>query len=250
MRDGTPNTGRGTDGHRCRRRLQRVCRGTPADNKAPAVVTRVDGRTSATTSASLSDSHYNDTIVGVSDEGRVAVQQDSDDRLTSCLESFDGVEPSVTLFSKVTAWSPEAGLVAEVTTVTDSGSCSRVSETGSANEKWRTCDHQIVGFSPDGKWAYAKRSDRNQFGPTDVAVLNASSGTVVRELSIKNDKSDYGIFTDEAWESADRMVLLVETSSTTALVRWDVGDGTVQLATPATSYAGVDDYGPDPYGLG
>lgn len=44
------------------------------DNKAPAVVTRVDGRTGKSVTVELGTGDYGDIIVGVGNDGRVAVQ--------------------------------------------------------------------------------------------------------------------------------------------------------------------------------
>lgn len=149
--------------------------------------------------------------------------------------------------SRVQAWSFEADIFARVTEVTDAGSCSAVHPTADPTaELWSTCDWQVEGFSPDGRWAWGVPSDSDGYGPLSIAVLDATTGDVVREVEPAPQRTEAAIM-DVSWEEDDRMVLEVVSDGRFALVRADVLTGEAELAAEAVDYGGSSATTPPPY---
>jgi hypothetical protein len=149
--------------------------------------------------------------------------------------------------SRVQAWSFEADIFARVTEVTDAGSCSAVHPTADPTaELWSTCDWQVEGFSPDGRWAWGVPSYTDGYGPLSIAVLDAATGEVVREIELAPQRTEAAIL-DVSWEAEDRLVLEVVAGGRSALVRADVLTGHAELATEPLDYAGSSATDPPPY---
>lgn len=156
----------------------------------------------------------------------------------------------------ITAWSLTDGLQANVTGVDDSlNECSAVRD-GSQQVLWRTCEWTVREFSPDGRWAYATPSNADGTGVTQVAVLDAFTGDVLRSVRLVGGDGTTSLVQDAAWEPDGRLLLrvLVEGrsvpslleergSAAAAVVRFDVPSGDAELAAgPAEVPYGRTDY--------
>ncbi len=191
-------------------------------------------------------------VVAVGEDGSVVLQPEAGRQPALLVDDGETTELEV---SELTAWSFTADLLATITEVSDFGSCSdvrRTDETGQVGETaWSTCDWQISGFSPDGRWAYGTPAYADGYGPTAVAVLDASSGEVVRTLRFGTGQRHPGTFMDAAWESEDTLLLRVESDDgRTALVRLDVLTGAAELAAGPVPFDGFNQFGPPPLQIG
>jgi hypothetical protein len=185
-------------------------------------------------------------VVAVSADGAVVVQPlEGEDPGPAVLVS-DGDVRALDV-SRVKAWSFEADIFARVTEVTDAGSCSAVRPTDNPiSDLWATCEWQVEGFSPDGRWAWGVPSYTDGYGPLSIAVLDAATGEVVREVELAPQRTEAAIL-DVSWEAEDRLVLEVVAGGRSALVRAEVLTGEAELATEPLDYAGSSATDPAPY---
>lgn len=133
---------------------------------------------------------------------------------------------------RASAVSADGQVVAEVTEVTDSGSCSHVVELASGQPLWETCDHQIRGFSPDRSFAWAGPGYADGYAPARIAILDAETGTVIRKLQGPEDFDRPVFFMNATFEDEDHLLIQAEQDSQTALVRCTVSTGDCELAVP------------------
>ncbi len=149
--------------------------------------------------------------------------------------------------SGATAWSPDAGLYGVTTRLTEARHCSAVrTETG--RTLWSTCDWSLTGFSPDGRWVYGMPPIPAGYGQSQVAVLDARTGEVVRTIDVASATDDPGMVRDHTFESDDTLLLQVEAGDQAALVRLDILTGETELATEPVTVRPVR--GDTPYALG
>ncbi|MDQ3104035.1 MAG: hypothetical protein M3Q87_02215 [Actinomycetota bacterium] len=146
--------------------------------------------------------------------------------------------------------SDDGSLVGTFTERGDFTYCYGLAELASDDVRWQSCDWAPTSVSPDGQWIYATPAYADGYGPTRVAVLDAETGELVRQVRPDVTNEHLGVVRDAEWESADSLLLNVESGGNTALVRLDVLTGEVELATDAVPYAGIDDPDPPPYLLG
>jgi len=83
---------------------------------------------------------------------------------------------------QLTAWSD--GAYAGITAFNeDLTTCSAVRDPSSYSTLWDTCDHRLVGFSPDAAHLLGVGSIGDGFADGQVAILDAADGTVLVDLS-------------------------------------------------------------------
>jgi len=181
-------------------------------------------------------------LAAVTDDGRVLVQP-TDGR--ALVYSDGDLEPADV--TGATAWSPEAGLYAVTTRLTESEHCTAV-RTQAGPRLWETCDWSVTGFSPDGRWAYGMPPIPAGYGQDRVAVLDARTGEVVRRVTVGSGSTDAGIIRDHTFESGDTLLLQVEAGDQAALVRLDIVTGEAELATEPVTVRPIR--GDTPYALG
>lgn len=185
-------------------------------------------------------------VVAVSTDGAAVLQPLEGEDPGSAVLVRDGEVETLDV-SRVQAWSFEAEVFARVTEATDAGSCSAVRPTAEPmSDLWSTCEWQVEGFSPDGRWAWGVPSDTDGYGPRSIAVFDAATGEVIREVELAPQRAEAAIL-DVSWEQEDRLVLEVAADGRYALVRADVLTGKAELATGAVAYAGSSATTPPPY---
>jgi hypothetical protein len=86
---------------------------------------------------------------------------------------------------------------------TDTGSCSAV-RTADLTSLWKTCDHRLLSFSPDGTHVLASGAYADGMGDSELAVLDAKTGKVALDLRTATE----GVLTQMVWED-DSHVLAV-----------------------------------------
>lgn len=146
--------------------------------------------------------------------------------------------------------SDDGSLAARVTRRTELGACRELVELASDEARWRTCDWAPAAVSPDGQWVYATLPPVDGYGSAAAAVLDAETGEVVRELRCEGHQGNVGVFRDAVWESADTLLLQVESGGQAALMRLEVTTGEAELATEPVPHDGIDDPVRPPYLLG
>ncbi|MFD3405214.1 hypothetical protein ACFWUU_31300 [Kribbella sp. NPDC058693] len=118
------------------------------------------------------------------------------------------------------------GTAGSLTTLADQNSCSSLLTVPAGKRLWRTCDYQIVGFTPDGATAIAGPIYQDGYGNGIAAVLDAKKGTLLHEWS--------GVFRQWVPEDDEHLLLLADTGQETAasIIRCTVSTGACELATP------------------
>jgi hypothetical protein len=109
----------------------------------------------------------------------------------------------------------------------DSGSCWDVVDPDST--VWGSCDLAVSGFSPDAAYAVASDSYFDGFGPSDLAIVDASDGTVLVHLGA-TEQSQVTAF-DPVWEDSEHVLTVVYHAGEWSVVRVGV-DGSLEYAVP------------------
>jgi hypothetical protein len=118
------------------------------------------------------------------------------------------------------------GTAGSLTTIADQNSCSSLLTVPNGKRLWRTCDYQIVGFTPDSATAIAGPIYQDGYGNGIAAVLDAKKGTLLHEWS--------GVFRQWVPEDDQHLLLLADTGESTpaSIVRCTISTGACELATP------------------
>ena len=123
------------------------------------------------------------------------------------------------------AVSPQGSQVSMVTSTSDEGSCSKVVD--AANTRigyWSTCEFSIRAFSPRGRTVLAGAAYTDGYGEGFTAVLENSTGKVLRKWN--------GLVLGSAYEDEDHVLMVVEEKEHNAIVRCSIATGDCRLATP------------------
>ncbi|MGH3498615.1 MAG: hypothetical protein ACRDP1_14225 [Nocardioidaceae bacterium] len=143
-----------------------------------------------------------------------------------------------------TAVSDDGSLVATVTKLTGSGSCSEVRDLAAGTTLWHTCDHQILGFSTDGRYVWTGPDYADGYAATSTAVLDARTGEPVLNVEGAPGSRQTSFMTAQ-FETDGRLLMQVEHSGRTALVRCDPAGGRCETAAGPTQ--GTVNDGDAPY---
>jgi len=123
------------------------------------------------------------------------------------------------------------------------GACSAVTRPGGAR-RWRTCDWQLGGFSPDGRFVLGYPLGDGG-GPRGVAVLDVRNGDVVREF-LPRGAAD--VFVHQAvWETTGSVLATVWDVDHWSVLRLGL-DGS-RAAVPVVGTDGAHDPGTAPVAL-
>lgn len=120
------------------------------------------------------------------------------------------------------------GRVAGMLSATDDGSCSEVLAS-SLRPVWKTCDHQLGSFSPDGEHLSAFPAYVDGAGSSELAVLDARTGAVVLDLHTIKD----AYVAQVVWEDETHLLAVVGQGSRAAILRIGL-DGSREYAVPPT----------------
>ena len=121
------------------------------------------------------------------------------------------------------------GLFSVQTRFTGDGSCWAVRDAGAGgSEVWKTCDHSLLGFSPDGRHLLGFTDYLTPDGSPTLAVLDAASGERVLDFELVGARTGVvGINPEVAWEDDDTLVATLVTGNRQYVVRLGL-DGTVE----------------------
>ena len=114
------------------------------------------------------------------------------------------------------------GTVAYQISSSDTGSCSGVRDADGL--RWRTCDHSLLRFSPDGRLVLATEPYRDGLGMATLAVLDADTGEPLVQYRITG-----GFIAQAGWEDADHPLVVVSGPDGWLLLRLGT-DGRRELA--------------------
>ena len=183
-------------------------------------------------------------------DGTVYLRPQSSDGTELPLQSWAAGEAAPTVVSgsfAATAVSPNGDLVADLTKVTDFGTqtCSDVVDLVSGADVWATCKNQVLGFSPDGSFAWAGPEYADGYAPVEIAILDARTGEVIRELQGPGDIDHPVFFMNASFEDEDHLLIRAEQDGQTALVRCTVPTGECESALPPVD--GTSDTTGSPY---
>lgn len=128
----------------------------------------------------------------------------------------------------------DAGHMAGTVSVTDTGSCSAV-ETLEGTTLWRTCEHSLVSFAPDGRRLLAAAAYRDGAGDRQVTILDAGSGKVVLDLATAGE----AFVQQVVWEDSSHLLATLSDGGRWAVVRIGL-DGHREYAVGPV--AGADPY--------
>ncbi|MFZ2014247.1 MAG: hypothetical protein WAV00_10530 [Nocardioides sp.] len=145
---------------------------------------------------------------------------------SSVVSSRGGIEPADPggRFASMTSTS-STGLVAGLTRVTASGSCSAVAD-GAAAPTWRTCRHTLITFSPDARFISADAAYHDGPGSSVFAAYGVDGKLA---FDHRSDASSQAFVAQSVWEDDTHVLGTVFQGGGWYVVRFGV-DGSMQLA--------------------
>jgi hypothetical protein len=112
----------------------------------------------------------------------------------------------------------------------DFGTCSNLTEVATGKRLWRTCENQVVAFTPDGTIAVGASAGGDGYADLQVSALDAKTGTLLRQWTgpafkktVTEDDQHFLILADDGPETK------------AAIVRCTVTTGACELAVPPTT---------------
>jgi hypothetical protein len=125
-----------------------------------------------------------------------------------------------------TGLSGDAQTAASLSVLSDSSSCSTVTEVATGKRLWRTYDYQVQGFTPDGATAIASPAYQDGYGNGLAAALDGEKGDLLHEWS--------GTFRQTVAEDDQHLLLLADDGEGTkaSIIRCTITTGACELATP------------------
>ena len=214
----------------------------------PATLVLLDDRSGEQSTVSLPHADASQVDIHAVSDGTVYLSYD--DRRTGRavpLQTWSVGEPApvpVPGDFDATAVSPDGGVVAELTKVTDFGACSAVVDRTTEASLWRTCDYLVKGFTPDGDYVWAIPSNSEGYGPTAIAILNAETGAVVRHYDPVYPRRHQITFSDAVFEDDEHLLVRAEQDGSTTLMRCELLTEECRAAEPLADGTSV---GRNPY---
>ena len=126
-------------------------------------------------------------------------------------------------------------LVAGVTEVSDTGSCSEVEALDQDQPLWTTCNHRLVAFSPDGTKVLATNGYGDGLGDTQLAVYDSTDGAVLLDLAVAGQ----GFINRMVWEDDTHLLATMFQDGQWAVLRIGV-DGSREYAVAPTGGEDVE----------
>ena len=125
-----------------------------------------------------------------------------------------------------TGLTADGTVAASMSTLTGSSSCSNAIEVASGKRLWRTCDYQLLGFTPDGATAIGAPAYQDGYGDGLAAALDVKKGDLLHEWS--------GVFRQTVPEDDQHLLLLADDGEETpaSIIRCTITTGACELATP------------------
>jgi hypothetical protein len=108
------------------------------------------------------------------------------------------------------------GRVTGVVSADDFGSCSALLGVD-GEPAWKTCDHTLGEFSPDGRLVIGYPAYRSGAGDSSLAILDAETGEVFAEA--RNDETTQAFLSGARWDVDNTVLMPVHQDGTWALMR-------------------------------
>lgn len=126
-----------------------------------------------------------------------------------------------------TAVSSDGTLVTSLSAISDSGTCSAVMEVKTNRRRWRSCDYQLDGFTPDGRTVIAGPAMRDGYADLTAAALDSAAGHLIREWSGLS-------FRGTVAEDDGHLLMVADDGPETkaAIIRCSISSGQCELTTP------------------
>jgi len=133
---------------------------------------------------------------------------------------------AVTEIPRPSGLTADGTIAASVVNLTDYESCTNVIGVVSHRRLWRTCDYQVVGFTPDGATAIGAPFYRDGYADGIAAALDAKTGTLLHEWT--------GTFRQAVAEDDQHLLLLADDGedSPASIIRCTTTTGECERATP------------------
>ena len=174
-------------------------------------------------------------VTGRCAEGDCAVYYNTE-RTGGFVVDAGGTTRRVTDDAVYVADASESGLVAVRTSADDSGTCVAVHDEDAASYLWRSCEYDLLSFSPDGRYLVATDPMHDGLGLTTVSVLDAATGDeVVRYRAPRNGHIDQGL----AWEAGDQLLAAAYVDGEWSVYRLGT-DGSMERALGPVAGADVE----------
>ncbi|HEY0692645.1 MAG TPA: hypothetical protein VGD71_26850 [Kribbella sp.] len=158
---------------------------------------------------------------------------DSDGATSWRLSTWTPGSSEVTLIKTVpspTALTSDGRIAASRNISQDFGSCSNLTEIATGKRLWRTCENQVVAFTPDGTIAVGAPASQDGYADLQASALDAKTGALLREWTgpafkktVAEDDQHFLIQADDGPETK------------AAIVRCTVTTGACELAVPPTT---------------
>ena len=121
------------------------------------------------------------------------------------------------------------GVLSGVVSTTDTGSCSVVLRQD-GEPSWRTCDHTLGQFSPDGRFVLGHPPYLDGAGDGSIAVLDATTGDVLVEAT--NSMEHQSFINNVVWDTDGTVLMTVFEKGSWSLMRLSL-DGSLSTLAAA-----------------
>jgi len=111
----------------------------------------------------------------------------------------------------------------------DLTTCSAVRDAATLSTQWKTCDHRLLAYSPDAAHLLGVGSIGDGFADGQVAILDASDGTVLVDL--RSDEQHQTGALQLTWEDDSHALMVTYADQRWAVVRLGL-DGSMEYAVP------------------
>ena len=135
------------------------------------------------------------------------------------------------------AASAATGMVAGVVSTDVDSSCSAVVDAGTGESGWRTCDHTLVSYSPDGRHVVGFADYFDGPGSPTLTILDAVSGEVTVDYDLAGPPRGVVAIAEVAWEDSETLLATLVSGQDQYVVRLGL-DGSVERVEVDT--AGAD----------
>jgi hypothetical protein len=180
------------------------------------------------------------TVVGFSSDTEVVVaRRDPEDGSVRTLVADGTSVRELPGLLRPKAASAATGMVAGVVSVDTDSSCSGVVDVaaGTGEVVWRTCDHTLVSYSPDGRHVVGFADYFDGPGSPTVTILDAVSGEVAVDFDLAGPRRGVVAIAEVAWEDSETLLATLVSGEDQYVVRLGL-DGSVERVEVDT--AGAD----------
>ncbi len=119
------------------------------------------------------------------------------------------------------------GRLVGLTELRDDGSCSAVFAPGETEPVFRTCDHTLEAFSPNGDLVLASEPYHSGIGSGTIAIYDAATGDLLAERT--KTKNRHAFYNSAVWEDESHVLFTAYQDGQWSIVRMGL-DGAMEYA--------------------